>query len=251
MNRARPKVLDQGDTRESNWVGRFAQWTERHYLLMDVIATIVLIALFDSATYGDLQMIGNAPYSPNRVPTITLTIIMLSPLAFRRRFPEGSALAMAALVSAVQLLFLRSILAIRCVRDGYPGVFGGIVWTRVRLALGERGAGSRLVACGHQGDGWCGTDTVSCSICSCPRWQFHALKMEAGFRRVLPGVGIDVGLVSPGDCDGSMEPFAVAQALWCSLQREEALRAEQELAEGAGGQLRARPDQCGDANRST
>ena len=30
----------------------------------------------------------------------------------------------------------------------------GIVWTRVRLALGERGAGSRLVACGHQGDGW-------------------------------------------------------------------------------------------------
>ena len=62
MDRARPKVLDQGDTRESNWVGRFAQWTERHYLLMDVIATIVLIALFDSATYGDLQMIGNAPY---------------------------------------------------------------------------------------------------------------------------------------------------------------------------------------------
>ena len=48
MDRARPKVLDQGDTRESNWVGRFAQWTERHYLLMDVIATIVLIALFDS-----------------------------------------------------------------------------------------------------------------------------------------------------------------------------------------------------------
>ena len=93
MNRARPKVLDQGDTRESNWVGRFAQWTERHYLLMDVIATIVLIALFDSATYGDLQMIGNAPYSPNRVLTIALTIIMLSPLAFRRRFPEGSALS--------------------------------------------------------------------------------------------------------------------------------------------------------------
>ena len=111
MNRARPKVLDQGDTRESNWVGRFAQWTERHYLLMDVIATIVLIALFDSATYGDLQMIGNAPYSPNRVLTITLTIIMLSPLAFRRRFPEGSALVMA-ILSAVQLLFLPSILTV-------------------------------------------------------------------------------------------------------------------------------------------
>ena len=148
MDRARPKVLDQGDTRESNWVGRFAQWTERHYLLMDVIATIVLIALFDSATYGDLQMIGNAPYSPNRVLTITLTIIMLSPLAFRRRFPEGQrtghsdSVRRAAAVSAIHPDRQHVRIGVRTCRR--------TVWPRTCVALGQRGTGCGFVAGRHQ-----------------------------------------------------------------------------------------------------
>ena len=223
MDRARPKVLDQGDTHESNWVGRFAQWTERHYLLMDVIATIVLIALFDSATYGDLQMIGNAPYSPNRVPTITLTIIMLSPLAFRRRFPEGSALAMAVL-SAVQLLFLPSILTINmfAMVSVYSAVLYGREsawrWVSVALAADSWLAGIKVMA------GWNGYSQL-----------FHLFlpdgsSMLSKWRLVLSGLLPGAGIMLAG--------FAcIAMARWSRsrganalvlLRREEALRAEQE-----------------------
>ena len=119
---------------------------------MDVIATIVLIALFDSATYGDLQMIGNAPYSPEPRADYSaddyyaFAFGVPPPLPRGQRAGDGGAVCCATVVLAIDL-------GHQYVCDGIR-VFGGIVWTRVRLALGERGAGSRLVACGHQGDGW-------------------------------------------------------------------------------------------------
>ena len=202
MNRARPKVLDQGDTRESNWVGRFAQWTERHYLLMDVIATIVLIALFDSATYGDLQMIGNAPYSPNRVLTIALTIIMLSPLAFRRRFPEGSALVMA-ILSAVQLLFLPSILTVNMF---------ALVSVHAAVLYGREHAW-RWVSVALVADSW-----------------LAGIKIMSGWLLVLSGL-------MPGGVVMLFGFACIAMARWSRsrgsnalvlMQREEALKAEQD-----------------------
>lgn len=223
MDRARPKVLDQGDTRESNWVGRFAQWTERHYLLMDVIATIVLIALFDSATYGDLQMIGNAPYSPSRVPTITLTIIMLSPLAFRRRFPEGSALAMAVL-SAVQLLFLPSILTINmyAMVSVYSAVLYGREsawrWVSVALAANSWLAGIKVMA------GWNGYSQLLHLFL--PDGSSMLSKWRLVLSGLLPGVGIMlVGFACIAMARWSRSRGANALVL---LRREEALRAEQE-----------------------
>ena len=223
MDRARPKVLDQGNTRESNWVGRFAQWTERHYLLMDVIATIVLIALFDSATYGDLQMIGNAPYSPSRVPTITLTIIMLSPLAFRRRFPEGSALAMAVL-SAVQLLFLPSILTINmyAMVSVYSAVLYGREsawrWVSVALAANSWLAGIKVMA------GWNGYSQLLHLFL--PDGSSMLSKWRLVLSGLLPGVGIMlVGFACIAMARWSRSRGANALVL---LRREEALRAEQE-----------------------
>lgn len=223
MDRARPKVLDQGDAHESNWVGRFAQWTERHYLLMDVIATIVLIALFDSATYGDLRMIGNAPYSPNRVPTITLTIIMLSPLAFRRRFPEGSALAMAVL-SAVQLLFLPSILTINmfAMVPVYSAVLYGREsawrWVSVALAADSWLAGIKVMT------GWNGYSQLFHLFL--PDGSSMLSKWRLVLSGLLPGGEIMlVGFVCIAMARWSRSRGANALVL---LQREEALRAEQE-----------------------
>ena len=224
MDRARPKVLDQGDTHESNWVGRFAQWTERHYLLMDVIDTIVLIALFDSATYGDLQMIGNAPYSPNRVPTITLTIIMLSPLAFRRRFPEGSALVMA-ILSAVQLLFLPSILTVNMfalVSVHAAALYGreqAWKWVSVALVADSWLAGIKVMA------GWSGYDMLI--------QMLLPLNGESAMSRWLLVLS---GLI-PGGVVMLFGFACIAMARWSRsrgsnalvlMQREEALKAEQE-----------------------
>lgn len=225
MNRARPKVLDQGDTRESNWVGRFAQWTERHYLLMDVIATIVLIALFDySATYGDLQMIGNAPYSPNRVLTIALTIIMLSPLAFRRRFPEGSALVMA-ILSAVQLLFLPSILTVNmfALVSVHAAVLYGREhawrWVSVALVADSWLAGIKIMS------GWNGYGMLIQMLL-----PFNGESAMSRWLLVLSGL-------MPGGVVMLFGFACIAMARWSRsrgsnalvlMQREEALKAEQD-----------------------
>lgn len=225
MDRARPKVLDQGDTRESNWVGRFAQWTERHYLLMDVIATIVLIALFvDSATYGDLQMIGNAPYSPNRVLTIALTIIMLSPLAFRRRFPEGSALVMA-ILSAVQLLFLPSILTVNmfALVSVHAAVLYGREhawrWVSVALVADSWLAGIKIMS------GWNGYGMLIQMLL-----PFNGESAMSRWLLVLSGL-------MPGGVVMLFGFACIAMARWSRsrgsnalvlMQREEALKAEQE-----------------------
>lgn len=220
MDRARPKVLDQGDTRESNWVGRFAQWTERHYLLMDVIATIVLIALFDSATYGDLQMIGNAPYSPNRV----LTIIMLSPLAFRRRFPEGSALVMA-ILSAVQLLFLPSILTVNmfALVSVHAAVLYGREhawrWVSVALVADSWLAGIKIMS------GWNGYGMLIQMLL-----PFNGESAMSRWLLVLSGL-------MPGGVVMLFGFACIAMARWSRsrgsnalvlMQREEALKAEQD-----------------------
>ncbi|UVT06683.1 histidine kinase [Bifidobacterium breve] len=223
LDSVRPKVLDQGDERESNWVGRFAQWTERHYLLMDVIATIVLFVLFDSATYGDLQMIGNAPYSPNRALTITLTIIMLSPLAFRRRFPEGSALAMAVL-SALQLLFLPSILTINmyAMVSVYSAVLYGREsawrWVSVALAADSWLAGIKVMT------GWNGYSQLFRLLL--PNGDSVFSKWRLVLSGLLPGVVIMlVGFACIAMARWSRSRGTNALVL---LQREEALRAEQE-----------------------
>ena len=99
-----------------NWIERMSQWTERHYLLTDLLLTILvawmLLSINPSVIYAEgLQL-------DNRFDR-ALTIIILIPLIFRRRFPESSALAVA-ILAALQLLFfepvsLADILASLCV----------------------------------------------------------------------------------------------------------------------------------------
>ncbi|WP_241519582.1 sensor histidine kinase [Bifidobacterium callitrichidarum] len=105
------KPLDQGDGYGLNWIGRLSQWTERHYLLVDSACAVVLMMLFDSATFGDLHW--QTAYGsglPHPVAT-AMTVILLAPLAFRRRFPEASALAVA-IMGFLQLLVVPTVLTI-------------------------------------------------------------------------------------------------------------------------------------------
>lgn len=91
-------------------IGRFALWTERHYLLMDVAEAVLFILMLHRSTYGDLRL-GDGMPAPGGTVSFLLTCVMVAPLAFRRRFPESSALVMAALYT-LQLLFLPSLLAL-------------------------------------------------------------------------------------------------------------------------------------------
>ena len=92
-------------------IGRLALWTERHYLLMDVVEAALLILVLHRSTYGDLLLGGDEAQAPNGTAAFLLTCVMVAPLALRRRFPEASALAMAAL-DTLQLLFLPNLLAV-------------------------------------------------------------------------------------------------------------------------------------------
>lgn len=88
-----------------NWIERMSQWTERHYLLTDLLLTILvawmLLSINPSVIYAEgLQL-------DNRFDRV-LTIIILIPLIFRRRFPESSALAVA-ILAALQLLFFEPV----------------------------------------------------------------------------------------------------------------------------------------------
>ena len=88
-------------SRHKRRIERMSQWTERHYLLTDLLLTILvawmLLSINPSVIYAEgLQL-------DNRFDR-ALTIIILIPLIFRRRFPESSALAVA-ILAALQLLF--------------------------------------------------------------------------------------------------------------------------------------------------
>ncbi|WP_051923051.1 DUF7134 domain-containing protein [Bifidobacterium stellenboschense] len=94
-------------------IGRVAWWTERHYLLMDMLAAVLLTLMFRSATFNDsgLASATFASLPARRAVAVAVTAALLAPYAFRRRFPESAALAMA-VMSAVELLFAPSMLAV-------------------------------------------------------------------------------------------------------------------------------------------
>ena len=226
LDSIRSKPLNQGDIGESNWVARFAQWTERHYLLADILITVALIAMFSSATRNELQMmtVSNDPVQPNTVLTMALTIIMLAPLAFRRRFPEGSALVMA-ILSAVQLLFLPSILTVNMfalVSVHAAALYGreqAWKWVSVALVADSWLAGIKVMS------GWNGYDMLI--------QMLLPLNGESAMSRWLLVLS---GLI-PGGVVMLFGFACIAMARWSRsrgsnalvlMQREEALKAEQE-----------------------
>lgn len=226
LDSIRSKPLDQGDTGESNWVARFAQWTERHYLLVDILITVALIEMFSSATRSELQMmtVSNDPVQPNTVLNMTLTIIMLAPLAFRRRFPEGSALVMA-ILSAVQLLFLPSILTVNMfalVSVHAAALYGreqAWKWVSVALVTDSWLAGIKVMS------GWNEYDMLI--------QMLLPLNGESAMSRWLLVLS---GLI-PGGVVMLFGFACIAMARWSRsrgsnalvlMQREEALKAEQE-----------------------
>ncbi|WP_258186133.1 histidine kinase [Bifidobacterium sp. UTBIF-78] len=125
----RAKPIDQGDNHELNWVAWLARWTERHYLFMDTMGAVLLMLLFYKPTFRDLQwQTGYGVVLPH-VATALLTIVLLAPLAFRRRFPEASALAVAVL-AFLQLLFLPSVLPLNIF--ALVSVYSAVLYGRER-----------------------------------------------------------------------------------------------------------------------
>jgi signal transduction histidine kinase len=103
MRMLRAKPLDQALPQSEgrfNWVERLSQWSERHYLLIDILIMLCLIVFSCAIDYVDLF---RYPHE-SMIAVWMLSIVSLLPLALRRQAPEFSA-ACVAIFSALQLVF--------------------------------------------------------------------------------------------------------------------------------------------------
>lgn len=104
----RSKPIDQAKSaggERFNWIERLSQWSERHYLMMDVIGTMLLILM----AFSDLFVHADFVSSPlsNHALYMFISVMVIGPLAFHRRFPEGTA-AFLAVFCAFEMVFLPS-----------------------------------------------------------------------------------------------------------------------------------------------
>ena len=104
----RSKPIDQAESaggERFNWIERLSQWSERHYLMMDVIGAVLLILVASSDLFIHADFVGS-PLT-DRGLYVFITVMVIGPLAFHRRFPEGTA-AFLAVFCAFEMMFLPS-----------------------------------------------------------------------------------------------------------------------------------------------
>lgn len=104
----RSKPIDQAESaggERFNWIERLSQWSERHYLMMDVIGTLLLILVASSDLFVHADFVGSP--LPDHGLYVFITVMVIGPLAFHRRFPEGTA-AFLAVFCAFEMVFLPS-----------------------------------------------------------------------------------------------------------------------------------------------
>ena len=104
----RSKPIDQAKSaggERFNWIERLSQWSERHYLMMDVIGTVLLILVASSDLFVHADFVGS-PLSDHGL-YVFISVMVIGPLAFHRRFPEGTA-AFLAVFCAFEMVFLPS-----------------------------------------------------------------------------------------------------------------------------------------------
>lgn len=97
------ELANTSNARSSNWVERVSAWTQRHYVLMDAVGALLLVALLNPMS---ISLFFDSPRDMQLSRAIATCCVLA--LAVRRRFPETCALIVFVL-SVVQLVFLGSI----------------------------------------------------------------------------------------------------------------------------------------------
>lgn len=97
------ELANTSNARSSNWVERVSAWTQRHYVLMDAVGALLLVALLNPMS---VSLFFDSPRDMQLSRAIATCCVLA--LAVRRRFPETCALIVFVL-SVVQLVFLGSI----------------------------------------------------------------------------------------------------------------------------------------------
>lgn len=104
--RSTPVAHVQQDA-HANWIVRLSHWFEHHYVLTDTFITFAFIVLFCVMGADITSSMGSDPPTLGWLERV-MTVLLLAPLALRRRFPQTVAVVFAA-ICFVQLLFLPSV----------------------------------------------------------------------------------------------------------------------------------------------
>ena len=219
------ELANTSNARSSNWVERVSAWTQRHYVLMDAVGALLLVALLNLMS---VSLFSDSPRDMQLSRAIATCCVLA--LAVRRRFPETCALIVFVL-SVVQLVFLGSI-EVGHIVASLCALYSAVLYGREHAWR------------------WTGLAAVTCSA-------LMGLKIAAdqhGYTTLFDAIAVSVGLTKPVSATASsgaalftviMNTVAVlmlcagimAWARWTRssdsnalvLQaREEALMAEQE-----------------------
>ena len=219
------ELANTSNARSSNWVERVSAWTQRHYVLMDAVGALLLVALLNLMS---VSLFSDSPRDMQLSRAIATCCVLV--LAVRRRFPETCALIVFVL-SVVQLVFLGSI-EVGHIVASLCALYSAVLYGREHAWR------------------WTGLAAVTCSA-------LMGLKIAAdqhGYTTLFDAIAVSVGLTKPVSATASSGAalftgimYTVAVLMLCAgimawarwtrssdsnalvLQaREEALMAEQE-----------------------
>ena len=162
------ELANTSNARSSNWVERVSAWTQRHYVLMDAVGALLLVALLNPMS---VSLFFDSPRDMQLSRAIATCCILA--LSLRRRFPETCALIVFVL-SVVQLLFLGSI-EVGHIVASLCALYSAVLYGREHAWR------------------WTGPAAVTCSV-------LMGLKIAAdqhGYTTLFDAIAASVGLAKP------------------------------------------------------
>ncbi|MEJ5921912.1 sensor histidine kinase [Bifidobacterium thermophilum] len=136
-----------------NAVERMSVWWEQHYLIADILTGLMLIAFFGLSGVNvgnnlEFVLTGNQTNAISQAIIWTVTVLVILPWMFRRRFPRASAI-FAFIFAVLQLLVMPCILFVNIMT---LGVLCAVI------LYGDKRSTNRAVAAA-------GTATCLCTLC--------------------------------------------------------------------------------------
>ena len=118
---ALPTAEDRTDG-ATNTVERMSMWWERHYLASDILSGLIFIAFFGLSGVNvgnnlEFVLTGNQTHAIDQADIWAVTVLVILPWMFRRRFPQASAI-FAFVFAILQLLVMPCILFVNIMSLG-------------------------------------------------------------------------------------------------------------------------------------
>lgn len=210
---ALPTAEDRTDG-ATNTVERMSMWWERHYLASDILSGLIFIAFFGLSGVNvgnnlEFVLTGNQTHAIGQAVIWTVTVLVILPWMFRRRFPQASAI-FAFVFAIFQLLVMPCILFVNIMS---LGVLAAVI------LYGDRHSTNRAIAAAS-------TATCMCALCvfSGAMGYTSLLAMLADLAQLQrPSGAMLIETVSAFVTVGLMCLIAIVAAIWKRTSGNDAL----------------------------